>query len=185
MSNDNGKVFRYHNHENAYLGMIYRQLQTYPDPPADKKELIDFIKSITHNGNDSADSWKGERDMIDLYDLVLRYYYSPSAKGSNGLKFILPALIKDSEFLQNKYGETNIVINDHWEADKEAIGLTDKTGQYLAYISTINDIDNRYFVALENPSVDNEMAYSPAGDFDNINLIELENILTRHFKLAE
>ena len=89
------------------------------------------------------------------------------------------------EFLQNKYGETNIVINDHWEADKEAIGLTDKTGQYLAYISTISDIDNNYFLALENPSVDNEIPYSPVGDFDNISLTELEKILTRHLRLSK
>ena len=89
------------------------------------------------------------------------------------------------DFLQNKYGETNIVINDHWDADKEAIGLSDKTGQHLAYISTINNIDNRYFVALENPNVDNEMPYSSAGDFDNISFTELENILTRHFRLNQ
>ncbi|THU38123.1 hypothetical protein FAM09_15680 [Niastella caeni] len=88
-------------------------------------------------------------------------------------------------FLQNKYGETNIIINDHWEADREAIGLTDKTGQYLAYISTISNIDNNYFVALENPSAYNEMPYSPAGDFDNISLTELEKILIPHLKLRD
>jgi hypothetical protein len=88
------------------------------------------------------------------------------------------------EFLQDKYGETNIVINDHWESDKEAIGLTDKTGQYLAYISTISNKDNNYFLALESPPVDNEMPYSPAGDFDNVSLAELEKILTRHLRLS-
>ena len=109
------------------------------------------------------------------------YIYKLKDKNLNKSKKIIYVL----EFLQNKYGEINIVINDHWETDKEAIGLTDKTGQYLAYISTISDIDNNYFVALENPSVDNEMPYSPAGEFDNISLTELENILTRHLKLSE
>ena len=89
------------------------------------------------------------------------------------------------EFFQSKYGATNILINDHWDSDKEAIGLTDKSGQYLAYISTISDRDNDYYLALENPPVDNELPYSPAGEFDNLSLIELENKLTKHLKLAD
>ncbi len=108
LSKDKGKIFRYHNHENTYLNMIYFQLMTYPNPPADKDELIAFIKSVTHSGNDSAEKWVGERDMIDLYELVLRYYYSPSAKGDNGLKYILPALINDSEYLKEKYSKPGI-----------------------------------------------------------------------------
>ena len=87
------------------------------------------------------------------------------------------------EFLQDKYGETNIIIKDHWDEDKDAIGVTDKTGQYLAYISTVSDKKNNYFLSLENPPFDNELPYSPAGDFDNISLTELENILTRHLRL--
>jgi hypothetical protein len=42
--------------------------------------------------------------MVDLYELVLQYYYSPNAKGSNSLKQILPAVIKDSAYLRQKYG---------------------------------------------------------------------------------
>lgn len=108
LSGNNGKVFRYHNHENSYLGMIYYQLLNYPDPPADRQELMEFIQSITHSGNDSAHTWSGPRDMIDLYDLVLRYYYPPAAKGSNSLKFILPSLINESEYLKSKYGKPGI-----------------------------------------------------------------------------
>lgn len=88
------------------------------------------------------------------------------------------------ELLQNKYGETNIVLNDHWEADKEAIGLTDKTGQYLAYISTYNQKENTYFLSLENPPTNDEELYSPAGDFDNVSLVELEDLLARHLRLT-
>jgi hypothetical protein len=47
-----------------------------------------------------------------------------------------------------------------------------------------SDIDNCYFVALENQSVDNE-PYTPVVDFDNISLTELENIVTRHLKVSE
>ena len=93
-------------------------------------------------------------------------------------------IVEIVQFLRGKYGHKNIVINDHWSDDVNAIGLTDKTGQYLVYISTISDKDDNYFVSLENPSVDNELPYSPAGDLDNISLIELERILTQHLRLS-
>ena len=57
------------------------------------------------------------------------------------------------DFFQNKYGATNILISDHWKSDKEAIGLADRSGKFLAYISTISNKDNNYYLALENPSV--------------------------------
>jgi hypothetical protein len=105
LSKDSGSIFRYHNHENSYLNMIYRQLQSREDAPADKEELQDFILEITH---DKASEHEGPRNMIDLYSLVLRYYYSPRAKGSNSLKQILPAIIAESEFLKKKYGQPGV-----------------------------------------------------------------------------
>ena len=92
-------------------------------------------------------------------------------------------IVETIHFLQDKYGDTNIVVKDHWEDDSNAIGLTDKSKQYLVYISTVSDKDDDYYVALENPPLDNDMPYSPAGDFTNISLTELENILTRHLRL--
>lgn len=88
-------------------------------------------------------------------------------------------------FFQSKYGTTNILINDHWESDAEAIGLTDRSGLFLAYISTISGKDNNYYLALENPSADNQLPYSRAGEFDNLSLKELENLLTKHLKISD
>jgi hypothetical protein len=88
------------------------------------------------------------------------------------------------KLFQNKYGESNIIITDNWITDKDAIGLSDKTEKYLAYISTISDKDDNYFLALENPSTDKELPYSPAGNFDNISLLELEALLTKHLGLS-
>jgi hypothetical protein len=105
LSKDDGTIFRYHNHENSFLNMIYRQLQRREDAPNDKEELKEFILEITH---DKASEHEGPRDMVDLYKLVLRYYYSPLAKGSNSLKQILPAIIAESEFLRTKYGQPGI-----------------------------------------------------------------------------
>lgn len=86
------------------------------------------------------------------------------------------------KYLQAKYGANNILVQDYWEADENAIGFTDKSKQYLGYISTINEKDDKYYLALENPPVDS-FPYSPAEDFDNISLGELENILTKHLRL--
>ena len=84
--------------------------------------------------------------------------------------------------LQTKYGTENILIQDHWESDENAIGLTDKSKRYLAYISTISE-DDQYYLALENPPVDENFPYSSVGDFDNISLMELENLLVIHLRL--
>lgn len=94
LENDEGSIFRYHSHENTFLNEILQQLETDPQPPPDREELQQFIRSITKDG---------EREMVDLYALVVPNYYSPAAKGSTSLKYILPAIIHDSAFLREKY----------------------------------------------------------------------------------
>jgi len=101
-----GTIFRYHNHENNYLMFIYKQLlkENKRDVP-DKDELINFLCHISHSKDKDYGKWQGDQDMQDLYELVLSYYYSPQAKGSNSLKYILPAAIHDSEWLRHKYSK--------------------------------------------------------------------------------
>jgi hypothetical protein len=43
--------------------------------------------------------------MVDLCDLVKKYYYSPQTNGSNSIKPILPAILNQSDFLSEKYGK--------------------------------------------------------------------------------
>jgi hypothetical protein len=106
---DEGTIFRYHNHENSYLLMIADQLENDANPPDDKEELLHFIAEITRRktGKDKEYVY-GRRAMVDLYDLVVRFYFSPRAKGSNSLKKILPAIIHDSEYLRQKYGRQGV-----------------------------------------------------------------------------
>lgn len=108
------------------------------------------------------------------------YIQNLKDKNLNKSKKILSII----DFFQTKYGTTNILIIDHWDSDKEAIGLTEKNKQFLAYISTISDKDNDYYLALENPSVDNELVYSPIEEFYNLSLTELEDKLIKHLKLT-
>lgn len=101
LETDNGTIFRFATHENSILNAIKIQLEesTYPK----KKDLIDFIKTITTPTQKSADSWEPNRPMVDLRVVILKYYYNPLTKGSNSLKAILPAVLNTSSFLKVKY----------------------------------------------------------------------------------
>ncbi|WP_445424809.1 DUF2779 domain-containing protein [Alishewanella sp. HL-SH06] len=101
LSSDQGTIFRYSNHENTVLNHIANQLAASEE--ADKDQLIDFIKSITHSGQDKTEKWQGSRDMVDLLELVKAYYFDPTTKGSNSLKAVLPAILNRSDALKNYY----------------------------------------------------------------------------------
>ena len=66
----------------------------------DKQYLMEFIKSITHDAN-----YHGERDMKDMLRLVRNFYYHPLMGGSNSLKFVLPAILNSSNYIQAKYSK--------------------------------------------------------------------------------
>ncbi len=104
LSEDEGTIFRYHRHENTYLRMIHSQLQ-WPvyNGTGDRDDLLTFIDSITQNKINTKENRSGPRNMVDLWELVARYYYPPHAEGSTSLKKILPAAIHDSSFLRGKY----------------------------------------------------------------------------------
>jgi len=99
LTQDQGSVFRYASHENTILNHIRIQLQeiSISDVP-DKHDLIEFIRLITHSANH-----KGDRDMIDLLELVKLFYWHPIMGGSNGLKSVLPAVLNCSDYIKNKY----------------------------------------------------------------------------------
>lgn len=105
LENDNGTIFRYSNHENTFLNIIYRQLQADQREIADREELCEFIRSITQAGRNSVEQWIGERNMVDMWEIVKRYYYDPATNGSNSIKQVLPAILNSSTFLQDKYSK--------------------------------------------------------------------------------
>ena len=105
LSGDNGTIFRYSAHENTYLNLILEQLQKETYPAQDKQELIAFIKSITSPSANLEDQWSPYREMVDLLELVKKYYFDPAAKGSNSIKHILPSVLRWSSFLQTKYSK--------------------------------------------------------------------------------
>jgi len=105
LDNDQGTIFKYSNHENTYLNMIYVQLQSEQAHIEDKDELCDFIKSITKSKKDSVEQWCGERNMVDMLKVVKDYYYNPMTGGSNSIKQVLPATLNSSDYLKEKYSK--------------------------------------------------------------------------------
>ena len=106
LEKDGGSVFRYCSHENSVLNQIRQQLLASNEP--DKDALVAFIESITHRSEIGSDGKEHDvppppRDMIDLWKVVKRYFWHPEMKGSNSIKFVLPAVLNASRFLQEKY----------------------------------------------------------------------------------
>ncbi len=105
LETDEGTIFRYATHENTYLNKIYEQLKEDDKSIPDKKELMDFIKSISESSKKSDEKWIGDRNMIDMYKLVKSYYYNPLMGGSNSIKAVLPAILNTSQYLKTKYSK--------------------------------------------------------------------------------
>jgi len=107
LEKDEGTIFRYAPHENTVLNHIARQLEDSDEP--DRDELIEWIKTITHN---TATKHVGARDMVDLWTLVKKYYYQLDMGGSNSIKQVLPAVLNSSAFLQEKYSKPIYTSNN-------------------------------------------------------------------------
>lgn len=105
LEHDGGTIFRYSHHENTYLNKIYVQLKKDPRKITDREELCNFIKTITRSTKEYSEPWVGERNMVDMWEIVKRYYYDPATKGSNSIKYVLPAMLNSSPFLKKKYSQ--------------------------------------------------------------------------------
>lgn len=103
LEQDQGTIFRYSTHENTFLNIIHEQLLAAEAEVPDQEELCTFIRSITQSTGKSSMKWEGSRNMIDLCELVKRHFYSPLTSGSNSIKYVLPAMLNHSKFLQDKY----------------------------------------------------------------------------------
>ena len=75
------------------------------DEIPDVEELSVFAKSLTSSSSSDKKSRRGERCMVDLLELVKKYYYDPAMQGSNSIKKVLPAILNSSSWLQVRYGQ--------------------------------------------------------------------------------
>jgi len=108
LENDEGTIFRFADHENTYLNIVYRQLKDDLEDIGDRDDLCAFIREITKStdrNEEQGEKWLGKRTMVDMCVLVKRYFYDPSTHGSNSIKYVLPAVLNSSTFLQDKYSK--------------------------------------------------------------------------------
>lgn len=100
LEKDKGTVFRYAAHENSFLVEVHAQFEDASRSPDDRDALCNFIRSVT-----KSNDWTGTRAMVDMCELVKRYYYDPATHGSNSIKAVLPAIMNSSVYLQKKYSK--------------------------------------------------------------------------------
>lgn len=104
LSREAGTIFRYAAHENTVLCQIREQLLNADQKLVpDRKDLIQFIESITESTGASEREWHGPRAMVDMCELVKKYFYHPLTQGSNSIKKVLPAVLSQSDHLQDRY----------------------------------------------------------------------------------
>lgn len=107
LSADEGTILRYHAYENTMLCAIRTQLlKEEPGVVPDRDELCHFIESITQPTGKLKGEWEpGKRNMVDLHQLVTRYYYDPATNGSISIKYVLPATLNSSTALRERYSQ--------------------------------------------------------------------------------
>jgi hypothetical protein len=128
LQRDNGTVFRYAMHENTVLRQIQSQLvaeskERVLEKEYDYDDLTAWVDTVTQY-KDGKEMICGERNMVDMLELVKKYYYHAAMKGSNSIKYVLPAVLKESSFLKDKYSTplafgTNLKTMVFWQPDEE------------------------------------------------------------------
>ena len=110
LEKDEGTVLMYYPHEERVLRDLRTQLLVSREP--DKQELVSFIETLTRPPSEGEQIWNPSRPLLDMWDMVVKYYFHPSTNGSNSIKDVLPAVISESTFLQNKYSQPIYGAND-------------------------------------------------------------------------
>jgi hypothetical protein len=88
------------------------------------------------------------------------------------------------KYLQGKYGRSRILVKDYWEGDENAIGIIDKNEKMLAYFAYYeSDSDKMFYLSLEELTPNEDFPYKSIGEFGNLTLAELENIIVKHLEL--
>jgi S1-C subfamily serine protease len=100
LGGDDGAVLHYAPHEVSTLRALAAQIRSRRSEIPNADNLLSFIATLAPFGDQTAN-----RQVVDLCNLVKRFYYSPSMRGSNSIKDVLPAVLNESEFLKQKYSQ--------------------------------------------------------------------------------
>lgn len=144
---DKGTIFRYSNHENTILRHIREQLLARNDQP-DTEELVRFIDSISHETGGKKDKkFIPERDMVDLCDVVKRFYYDPLMGGSNSIKVVLPSVLTRSALLRKKYAQPiygTEIPSLNFTPENPKTWIVEQAGEVLNPYKQLEDVFSYY-----------------------------------------
>ncbi|MDR9418870.1 DUF2779 domain-containing protein, partial [Gracilimonas sp.] len=126
LEGDEGTIFRYHNFENTVLNKMKDLIRE--GEPEDAEELITFIDSLVKGG---------EREMVDQYQMIKKYYYSPVMKNSISIKKVLPAVLSESPRLQEIYSQP---YSGLYLKDKVFYKPDPDTGQAMNPYKLLNEV---------------------------------------------
>ena len=135
LGGDDGTVFRWSHHENTVLNGILDELAADTAPPADAEELRHFLLSLTVRDKGGKDH-RGARAMVDLCDLAEKAFFHPSTAGSSSIKKVLPAVMRESVYLcqrysQPIYGVPAGIPSLNWKAAERQIWWAQVNGHVL------------------------------------------------------
>lgn len=100
-----GSVFMWTHYENTTLNAILSELRSDPAPPPDAGDLIAFIEDLTAGKAANGESRQGTRAMVDLCKLAEHGFFHPDTRGSSSIKKVLPAVLRSSRYLRERYAE--------------------------------------------------------------------------------
>lgn len=105
--------------------------------------------------------------------------------GDGGLKKH-PTILSLLDRLRSRLGPNSFLIQDHWEADLQAIGIANpRDHRVLVYISTYGQPLDHYSYELELPPPPGaEVPYAVAGSGWEVSFEELWVVVSEHLKVA-
>ena len=105
---EKGTVLMWSNYENTMLNGLrddLLDLRLADQAPNDVDDLIAFLESLTVRKVGKDQEIKGKRAMVDLYKIALQCFFHPDTEGRASIKVVLPAVLKSSVFLKQKYSQ--------------------------------------------------------------------------------
>lgn len=100
-----GTILMWSSYENTVLRQLGRELRQCMgegSAPSDAAELLQFIEDVT---TDKDNHRKGRRAMVDLAEIAKRHFFHSDTKGRVSIKAVLPALMRTSAYLREKYSK--------------------------------------------------------------------------------
>jgi hypothetical protein len=95
-----GTVFMWYHYERTVLGSLRRQLEALAktgDAPEDIEALLTFLEAFSAKDGPNA--------MVDLCEIAGRLFFHPDTEGSSSIKKVLPAVLKSSAWLKDRYSK--------------------------------------------------------------------------------